>query len=151
MTITTGPGVPVPSAPVTMPGPGGISDGTTEDFALWETEHTNAGGCLHPVRLRGRIDAIDLATGELRPVWNSAAEPDGVIRTACGNRRETVCPSCSQVYKADARQLVRAGLIGGKGIPDTISVHPCVFATFTALGPGEPPTAVAVTVTVPAL
>jgi hypothetical protein len=55
-----------------------------------------------------------------------------VLLTACGNRRETVCPACSQVYKRDARQLVRAGLTGGKGVPDTIAAHPCVFATFTA-------------------
>ena len=34
--------------------------------------------------------------------------------------------------KRDARQLVRAGLAGGKGIPDTIAAHPCVFATLTA-------------------
>ena len=52
--------------------------------------------------------------------------------TACGNRRETVCPACSQVYKRDARQLVRAGLTGGKGIPETVAAHPCVFATLTA-------------------
>jgi hypothetical protein len=36
------------------------------------------------------------------------------------------------VYKRDARQLVRAGLTGGKGVPDSIASHPCVFATFTA-------------------
>ena len=36
------------------------------------------------------------------------------------------------MYKRDARQLVRAGLAGGKGIPDTITGHPCVFATLTA-------------------
>jgi len=36
------------------------------------------------------------------------------------------------VYKRDARQLVRAGLAGGKGIPETITAHPCVFATLTA-------------------
>ena len=41
-------------------------------------------------------------------------------------------PPCSSVYKRDARQLVRAGLAGGKGIPDTITAHPCVFATLTA-------------------
>ena len=51
---------------------------------------------------------------------------------ACGNRREAVCPACSAVYKRDARQLVRAGLAGGKGIPETITAHPCVFATLTA-------------------
>jgi hypothetical protein len=43
-----------------------------------------------------------------------------------------VCPACSQVYKRDARQLVKAGLAGGKGIPETITAHPCVFATLTA-------------------
>ena len=55
-----------------------------------------------------------------------------MLLTSCGNRRETVCPACSAVYKRDARQLVRAGLSGGKGIPDTIAAHPCVFATLTA-------------------
>ncbi len=137
MTITTGP-VPVPSAPGDQPGAGGISDGTSpilpDDFALWEHEHSSApaGGCLHPVKLRGRSVAIDLASGELRPVFDTATEPGGVIRTACGNRRETVCPPCSAVYKRDARQLVRAGLSGGKGLPDSIARHPCVFATLTA-------------------
>ena len=68
---------------------------------------------------------IDLATGELAPLYGTAS-------IACGNRREAVCPSCSAVYKRDARQLVRAGLAGGKGIPETITAHPCVFATLTA-------------------
>ena len=68
---------------------------------------------------------IDIATGELAPLYGQAS-------VACGNRRETVCPACSAVYKRDARQLVRAGLAGGKGIPETITAHPCVFATLTA-------------------
>jgi hypothetical protein len=55
-----------------------------------------------------------------------------VLTVACGNRRENVCPPCSAVYKRDARQLVRAGLAGGKGIPETVAAHPCVFATLTA-------------------
>jgi hypothetical protein len=42
----------------------------------------------------------------------TASEPGGVLHLACGNRRETVCPACSQVYKRDARHLVRAGPIG---------------------------------------
>ena len=98
--------------------------------AMGQLERT--GMCRHPIRLRGRIDAVDLATGELRPVYDTASQPDGVLLTACGNRRETVCPACSAVYKRDARQLVRAGLSGGKGLPETITGHPCVFATFTA-------------------
>ncbi|MGI9006625.1 MAG: replication initiator [Streptosporangiaceae bacterium] len=97
-----------------------------------ERQHATTGGCTHPIQLRGRIDAIDLGTGELAPVYDSATEPGGVLLTACGNRRETVCPSCSAVYKRDARQLVRAGLSGGKGIPEAITGHPCVFATLTA-------------------
>ena len=92
----------------------------------------STGGCLHPVRLAGRTVAVDLTTGELRPVFDTSGLPGGVIRTACGNRRESVCPSCSQVFKRDARQLVRAGLSGGKGVPETVAQHPCVFATLTA-------------------
>ena len=97
---------------------------------LGQVERT--GLCACPVRLKGRIDAIDLATGELAPVYDTATEPGGVLLTACGNRRESVCPACSAVYKRDARQLVRAGLSGGKGVPESIAAHPCVFATFTA-------------------
>jgi hypothetical protein len=55
-----------------------------------------------------------------------------VLHIPCGNRREAICPPCSAVYKHDARQLVRAGVAGGKGIPETITAHPCVFATLTA-------------------
>jgi hypothetical protein len=101
---------------------------TWADFLAWERQLTT---CTHPIRLRGRIDALDLATGELALLYNTTAE-HGVLHVACGNRRETVCPACSAVYKRDARQLVRAGLAGGKGIPDTIAAHPCVFATLTA-------------------
>ena len=55
-----------------------------------------------------------------------------MLLVACGNRREDVCPACSQVYKNDARQIIRSGLTGGKGIPDSVAAHPCVFATLTA-------------------
>jgi hypothetical protein len=72
--------------------------------------------CTHPVRLHGRIDAIDRATGELRPVYDTATdEPGGELLVACGNRRESVCPPCSAVYKRDARQLVRAGPVRWQG------------------------------------
>jgi hypothetical protein len=65
-------------------------------------------------------------------MYTTASERDGALTAACKNRRESVCPACSAVYKRDARQLVRAGLTGGKGIPETVAAHPCVFATFTA-------------------
>ena len=115
--------------PLPGSGPGATADdtGTTTraDFRAWERQLAADGTCSHPIQLRSRTDMIDLGTGELAPLY-------GEVSVACGNRREAVCPACSAVYKRDARQLVRAGLAGGKGIPDTITAHPCVFATLTA-------------------
>jgi hypothetical protein len=113
------------------PPPGSGSGATAEDtstradFRAWERQLAADGTCSHPIQLHSRTDMIDMATGELAPLYGQAA-------IACGNRREAVCPACSAVYKRDARQLVRAGLAGGKGIPETIAAHPCVFATLTA-------------------
>ena len=118
--------------PATRPTTGLVAGESADDFTRWEHQIAHTGYCTHPVRLAGRIDAVDLATGELRPVYTTTDEPGGVLLTPCGNRRESVCPPCSQTYKRDARQLVRAGLAGGKGIPESIAAHPCVFATLTA-------------------
>jgi len=106
------------------------------DFARWERQLATTGNCANPVRLRGRIDAIDRATGEKATIYDTASEPGGVLRIPCGNRREDICPPCSDVYKGDARQIIRSGLTGGKGIPETVATHPCVFATLTAPGFG---------------
>ena len=125
-------------SPEPIPGPGlGATDDDTQtitwgDFKAWERQLATTGTCSHPIRLTGRIDAIDRATGEVAPVYDTATELGGVLHVACGNRRETVCPACSATYKRDARQLVRAGLVGGKGVPESVSAHPCVFATLTA-------------------
>ncbi len=59
-------------------------------------------------------------------------EPDGVLLTACGNRRASRCPSCSQTYRGDAFQLISAGLAGGKGVPASVAEHPRLFVTLTA-------------------
>jgi hypothetical protein len=107
-----------------------------EDFSAFERQISTAGMCSHPVRLRGKVTAVDLATGETATVYDTASESGGVLHVACGNRRESACPTCSAVYKRDARQLVRAGLVGGKGVPESVSEHPCVFATLTAPGFG---------------
>jgi hypothetical protein len=105
---------------------------TETDFRDWERQLSSANACSHPIRLRGRITAIDLATGESATAYTTDTEPGRVLHVACGNRRESACPACSVTYKRDARQLVRSGLIGGKGIPETVAEHPCIFATFTA-------------------
>ena len=122
--------------PFDGPGLGATADDTEviswADFKQWERQLATTGMCSHPIRLSGRVEAIDRITGEVAPVYDTATEPGGVLHVACGNRREAVCPACSAVYKRDARQLVRAGMSGGKGIPDTIGAHPCVFAALTA-------------------
>ena len=109
---------------------------TSDDFARWEHQFATTGNCANPVRLRGRIDAIDRATGEKASIYDTASEPGGVLRIPCGSRREHICPACSEVYKGDARQIIRSGLTGGKGIPESVATHPCVFATLTAPGFG---------------
>jgi hypothetical protein len=120
------------------PGAGASAEGTPAITLTWQQltdelrQADRTQDCAHPIRLKGHINAVDLTTGELRPMYDTRTEPGGALHVACGNRRESICPSCSQVYKRDARQLVRAGLTGGKGIPETIAQHPCVFATFTA-------------------
>jgi hypothetical protein len=91
-----------------------------------------AGGCLQPVLLRGRVDHIDGATGELLHRYTTVHEPGGVLPIACKTRRASRCPPCADVYQADTYQLIHAGLSGGKGVPDTVATHPCVFATLTA-------------------
>jgi hypothetical protein len=107
-----------------------------DDFVRWEQQLAATGNCANPVRMHGRIDAIDRATGEIATIYDTANEPGGVLRIPCGNRREDICPACSEVYKGDARQIIRSGLTGGKGIPETVTTHPCVFATLTAPGFG---------------
>lgn len=68
-----------------------------DDFARWEQQLAATGNCANPVRLRGRIDAIDRTTGEKATIYDTAREPGGVLRIPCGNRREHICPACSEV------------------------------------------------------
>jgi hypothetical protein len=82
--------------------------------------------------LRGRVDHIDGATGELLHRYTTVHEPGGVLPIACKTRRASQCPPCAEVYRDDTYQLIRAGLSGGKGIPGAVATHPCVFTTLTA-------------------
>jgi hypothetical protein len=87
----------------------------------------SSGYCARPVRLRGEIRTCD---GQR--VWSTAGEPDGILRKACGNRREAICPQCAERYRQDAYHLIAAGLRGGKGVPASVTAHPFVFVTLTA-------------------
>jgi hypothetical protein len=106
--------------------------GDPDRYAQWHRQVRAAGYCQRPVRLVGGVEHVDTATGEARTVIDSTSEPDGVLLKACGTRRAARCPPCAEVYRADAYQLLRAGLAGGKGIPESVATHSRVFVTFTA-------------------
>src|SRR6516164_9940990 len=98
---------------------------TRDDYDQWLSTAMAAGGCVRPIRLRGTIRDIDTATGELLSVLDTADNPDNVIYLPCGDRRASVCPPCAETYRADTYQLIRAGLAGGKGVPESVAIHPC--------------------------
>jgi hypothetical protein len=106
-------------------------------YDRWMEQIAQTGYCTHPVRLRGRVDHADPQTGEVRTVYSTDREPDATLLKACGNRRASVCPSCSATYQADQFQLLVAGLRGGKGVPETVAGHPRLFVTFTAPSFGQ--------------
>ncbi|MFI7215509.1 replication initiator [Micromonospora maritima] len=102
------------------------------NYHAWLRHVMPAAGCTRPVRLTGESATINPATGELLALASTEQMPDGQIYKPCGNRRAAVCPSCAEVYRRDAFHLIRAGLIGGKGVPTAVSAHPAVFVTLTA-------------------
>jgi len=92
-----------------------------EERARLVREVELSGNCSHPIRLRGEM--VNLATGEVA---------ESALRVACKDRRRAVCPACSFLYKADAWIMVSAGLVGGKGISESVVTHPRHFVTLTA-------------------
>jgi hypothetical protein len=103
------------------------------DLGRWLSQVRQVRQCSRPVRLVGGSDTIDATTGEVLASYTSSSEPDGVTYVRCGNRRASVCPSCSHEYKGDVWHVLMAGAAGGiKGVPDAIAAHPLVFASFTA-------------------
>jgi hypothetical protein len=109
-----------------------VIDRAGPGYDRWAEQVAQTGYCAHPVRLRGRVEHADPHTGEVRTVYDTEREPDATLLKACGNRRASVCPSCSATYRADQFHLLAAGLRGGKGVPETVTAHPRVFVTFTA-------------------
>ena len=109
-----------------------VIDRAGPGYERWAEQVAATGYCAHPVRLRGRIDHADPGTGEVRTVYSTDREPDATLLKACGNRRASVCPSCSATYQADSFHLLAAGLRGGKGLPERVARHPRLFVTFTA-------------------
>ncbi|MBT2390620.1 zinc finger-like domain-containing protein [Streptomyces sp. ISL-1] len=102
------------------------------DFDRAQQQIEHLGGCTEPVRLTGHTTTLDTTTGEVLRSYTTSDEPTGSLLTACGNRRSSRCPACSRIYATDTYHLIRAGLSGGKTVPDTVRTHPRVFATLTA-------------------
>lgn len=109
-----------------------VLERAANDYERWEGQVSRANYCAKPVRLSGRVAEVDRTTGEIKETFNTEKEPDKTLLIACNDRRESRCPSCAARYRADAFQLVAAGLRGGKGIPETVTEHPMLFVTFTA-------------------
>jgi hypothetical protein len=107
---------------------------TTPGYFDWLHHVQAAAGCTRPIRLVGTVHTIQRSgdTATILDTVTTGQMPDGVIYKPCGNRRARVCPACSRTYQGDAFQLLRAGLVGGRGVPETVASHPAVFATFTA-------------------
>jgi hypothetical protein len=114
-----------------------VVDRAGPGYKRWAEQVAATGYCTHPVRLRGRVEHADASTGEVRTVYSTDREPDATLLKACGNRRASVCPSCSATYQGDQFQLLAAGLRGGKGVPETVAGHPRLFVTFTAPSFGQ--------------
>ncbi|MEW2588405.1 replication initiator [Streptomyces virginiae] len=102
------------------------------DFDRAHQQIERLGGCTEPVRLTGHTTTLDTTTGQVLRSYTTSDEPTGSLLTTCGNRRSSRCPARSRVYAADTYHLIRAGLTGGKTVPDTVRTHPRVFATLTA-------------------
>ncbi len=98
-----------------------------EGFGEWLSMVRATGGCANPIHLWGESRMLDVSTGEVL-----RQRDEGRLLVACGNRRASRCRTCSETYRADTYQLIRAGLVGGKNVPDSVRSHARVFATFTA-------------------
>jgi len=82
----------------------------------------------------GRYDcAGPSATSAWLPAKLSGLSTPSRFRTAFSTPpAATGEPACARPAQRPIAATPTAGLTGGKGVPETISAHPCVFATFTA-------------------
>lgn len=107
-------------------------------FAAWQhgrdfaTDLAKVGNCSNPIKLIGSSETFDTDTGARLSYYSSADEPRGVTYVRCGSRLASVCPSCARLYAGDMFQVIRAGISGGKGVPESVGQNPLVFATLTA-------------------
>lgn len=109
-----------------------IHRAASHGYRRWLNHVSSLHGCERPIRLAGHLHTLNPTTGEVLSSRSTGSLPDGVIYVPCGDRRASVCPACAETYRADTYHLIHAGLVGGKGVPDTVATHPVIFATLTA-------------------
>lgn len=103
----------------------------TPDYDRWAAQIRRSNACRNPIHLRGHVTHYN-AAGEPIRHYTTRTEPNGLLRIPCKTRRASRCPACAETYRTDTFHLIRAGLIGGKGVPESVSTHPCLFVTLTA-------------------
>ncbi|MFF9640528.1 replication initiator [Kitasatospora aureofaciens] len=111
--------------------------GEMPDLNRWLEQIRATGGCAEPVYLAGHTTTLDADTGEILRHYSTATEPGGRLAVRCRNRRASRCAPCSREHSGDTFHLVRSGLVGGKGVPETVRTHPRLFVTLTAPSFGQ--------------
>ncbi|MCX5424134.1 replication initiator [Streptomyces sp. NBC_00078] len=101
-------------------------------FSRWKEQIKAIGGCANPIYLSGSTVTHDAVTGEVLSSYSTDGEPGERLAVRCRNRRASVCEPCAYLHAGDTFQLVRAGLSGGKGVPDAVRDRPRLFVTLTA-------------------
>ncbi|MER6013017.1 replication initiator [Streptomyces bluensis] len=101
-------------------------------FPRWLEQIKAVGGCAHPVYLSGSTITRDALTGEVLASYSTAYEPGERLAVRCRNRRASVCEPCSYLHAGDTYHLIRAGLSGGKNVPERVREQPRLFVTLTA-------------------
>ncbi|WP_406122895.1 replication initiator [Streptomyces sp. NBC_00989] len=101
-------------------------------FSRWLEQIKAIGGCARPVYLSGSTLTYDAASGEVVSSYSTATEPGERLAVRCRNRRASVCEPCSRLHAGDTFHLVRAGLSGGKSVPEVVRERPRLFVTLTA-------------------
>jgi hypothetical protein len=84
-------------------------------FQEWLAGVRATGGCAAPIHLWGNAKTVDCLTGEVL-----SERAPGRLMVACRNRRRSRCPACSETYRADTFQLIKAGIVGGKSVPESV-------------------------------
>ncbi|WP_244188765.1 replication initiator [Streptomyces yokosukanensis] len=101
-------------------------------FSRWKEQIKSIGGCANPIYLSGSTVTRDAVTGEVISSYSTDGEPGERLAVRCRNRRASACEPCSRLHAGDTFQLVRAGLSGGKGVPDAVRDRSRLFVTLTA-------------------